>query len=371
MAKVLVDVTRLAGTDVARVSLVKHNATRIPFRITKGEDDMIDLAQIGRSLFRKADAPVAVASVMLSKTADVASIVEVLKAQGFNMDTQTEVDDAWVYAQPGVVAGSRSGVLKCNDDVAFIVSGLANVPQAVTKDFQAWNLESTNFTEVLNTNGFYPAVYMAMESVAKCVSNIMDDAADPAEAQAMISTTFDDAKAYISGILSGIPVTAFKADSALQKAAKAVVTVDAVAEVANGDATQTEATTEAVTEVTKAAADASAVADPVVDAVVKEDDPVPAVTDAKKADDAAVMAAGMQALQASVDAFSARILAGLDEVKITVTDLDARVQKAEEAVNGTVVVDATGDKPGRTTTRATKGDSGPPPLLDTAFARVA
>ena len=55
MAKVVLKATELTNTDVDFVALVKRGANRIPFRITKGDDAVLDLDKIGRRLFQKAD----------------------------------------------------------------------------------------------------------------------------------------------------------------------------------------------------------------------------------------------------------------------------------------------------------------------------
>ena len=57
MGRMQIEATELKGTDVSFVSLVKHGANRIPFRIVKEDQEaMLDLGKIGRQMFRKADA---------------------------------------------------------------------------------------------------------------------------------------------------------------------------------------------------------------------------------------------------------------------------------------------------------------------------
>ena len=62
--------TELTDTDVNFVALVKRGANRIPFRITKKDDEpMLDLYKIGRQMFQKADrAPKVVAIVARRRT---------------------------------------------------------------------------------------------------------------------------------------------------------------------------------------------------------------------------------------------------------------------------------------------------------------
>ena len=59
--------TELTNTDVDFVALVKRGANRIPFRITKGDDAVLDLYKIGRRMFQKADPVPAIAAIVTRK----------------------------------------------------------------------------------------------------------------------------------------------------------------------------------------------------------------------------------------------------------------------------------------------------------------
>ena len=63
MARLEMKATELTNTDVNFVSLVKRGANRIPFRITKGDEDM-DLYAIGRRIFQKSDPVPTVVAVL-------------------------------------------------------------------------------------------------------------------------------------------------------------------------------------------------------------------------------------------------------------------------------------------------------------------
>ena len=53
MSRFSINATELSNTDVNFVALVKRGANRIPFRITKSEDnDMINLHSIGQRMFK-------------------------------------------------------------------------------------------------------------------------------------------------------------------------------------------------------------------------------------------------------------------------------------------------------------------------------
>ena len=72
MRKLQLKATELVDTDVNFVSLVERGANRIPFRITKEDEQMLDLHKIGRSLFRKAEPKPEIVAVIAQKGADPA-----------------------------------------------------------------------------------------------------------------------------------------------------------------------------------------------------------------------------------------------------------------------------------------------------------
>ena len=224
MPRVQIEATELKNTDVSFVSLVKHGANRIPFRILKEENEtMLDLAKIGRTLFRKADAPQAVVSVLVRKGADTAALLEALTSAGLVTTQKAEQDDMIVFAQPGAESGDRDGVLQLNADVALVVNSVADLPSRVQKDFQPWNAEGLTFMQVLNTQSFMPATSMALDALMTTIMNIMDDAEDAGAAATAIGSAIDDFKAYVVPCVQGIPVRAFKADAAVAQMAIAGV----------------------------------------------------------------------------------------------------------------------------------------------------
>jgi hypothetical protein len=223
MPKLQIEATALKHTDVNFVSLVKHGANRIPFRIIKEDNEMLDLGKIGLQIFRKADIKPAIVAVLVSKSADLSKIQPALEAAGLVMTQKSDTEAAFVFAQPGAVAGDRDGVLRLDADVALIVGGLADLPSRVQKDFCPWEVTSTSFMAVLNTEGFYSGMQMAMGALAGTVANIMKDADDPAAAAGLVTTAIDDFKGYMIPCINGIPVHAFKADVALQKANDVVI----------------------------------------------------------------------------------------------------------------------------------------------------
>src|SRR5271166_6034261 len=67
MARLEIPATELTNTDVDFVALVKRGANRIPFRITKGDDAVLDLYALGRKIFQKADLTTAIVAIVTQK----------------------------------------------------------------------------------------------------------------------------------------------------------------------------------------------------------------------------------------------------------------------------------------------------------------
>jgi hypothetical protein len=55
MSRLEIKANELTDTDVSFVSLVKRGANRLPFRITKGDTEMLDLYAVGRRMFQKSE----------------------------------------------------------------------------------------------------------------------------------------------------------------------------------------------------------------------------------------------------------------------------------------------------------------------------
>ena len=224
MPRMQIEATALKNTDVSFVSLVKHGANRIPFRIVKEDNEaMLDLGKIGKALFRKSDVPAGVVAALVRKGADLPKYTKAFEAAGLVITQKSETDEMVVYTQPGVEAGGRDGTLRLNDDVALMVNGLADLPSRVQKDFSSYDGTSTNFMAVLNTEMFFPSMLMAADALTDTIMNIMNEADSPSGAAELVGAAIDDFKSYIMPCITGIPVRAFKADLHVQKATDVVI----------------------------------------------------------------------------------------------------------------------------------------------------
>lgn len=211
MPKLKVNSNELQGTDVQFVSLVKRGANRIPFRIVKEDTEpMLDLGSIGRKFFQKAEPTPGVLAVMVNKdAANLDAIKEQLKAAGLSVEKSEEKDGIIFFKQEGQ-AEFDTGVVKVNDDIGMVVSG-------VKKAFCGWDFDSTSFGEVHKVSSFYPSMRHGADIFSDTVSNIMQKADTPAEAADMIGNAVDEFKTYITALAKGLPERAFKSEVALLK----------------------------------------------------------------------------------------------------------------------------------------------------------
>lgn len=218
MPKMTVNATELVKTNVDFVALVKRGANRIPFRITKADnEETMDLYQIGRQLYKSEErAPASsVIGVIVRKGADAETVLSVLKEAGIDTANMlAKADDASVTAVRKGEEQAVASVLKLDNDVALIVSG------DVKKAFSSWECQSANFAEMLKAQGFFPSVYLAKDVLTDTIYSVMGDAKTPQDAVQGIQKAGNDFVSYIATLASAIPVQCFKAEELL-KAAKA------------------------------------------------------------------------------------------------------------------------------------------------------
>jgi hypothetical protein len=343
MPRVTVEANELTDVDVEHVSMVKAGANRVPFRLLKSQEGntMLNLNAIGRSLFKKADTGPRVAAIMASKTADLEVVKAAIKAAGFSIDKMEVGEDTNVFMQGDLPEKDDVSVIKMSDTFAVVCGGLR-------KQFESMNFESTSFQEMLGQEGLYGSVGIASECLRATFSNIMSTAKSPEEAVGMVEKAIGDYQGYVTGLIKGVPVTAFKFDDYF-KAADAKPAKDAAKPAADP---------------AKAAADAAAKT--TADAATKV--AADAAQAATKADPA--LAAMFSALTKSVETVGV----SMRDIGSRLTALDSRMGEVEkvaksagDAVKGKVLGGAGAGDKGAVTKNGVAGAS--VALIDTAFAR--
>ena len=174
MRKLQLKATELVDTDVNFVSLVTRGANRIPFRITKEDEQMLDLHKIARSLFKTADPKPEIVAVIAQKGADQDKVLEVIKSAGLEPSefTATEKDGILTFAKADADKAEGSLVVKVSDTVAMVVSGLQ-------KAFEGFDFSSTNFGDVMASGSFCTSMCVATDMLSATIGNILAYADSP------------------------------------------------------------------------------------------------------------------------------------------------------------------------------------------------
>lgn len=216
MSKIEIKATELTDTDVNFVSMVKHGANRIPFRITKKENEMsLDLQALGRKFFKKAEPTPTIVAVLMEKSADVAVTKALLLEAGIPVEafTLTAEDEVTTLTKSDTAPSADAVVLRLSKGVGLVINNLK-------KSFTGFDFESTDFTEVHATGSFCASLATAADMLQMTIGNILYDTEDPAEAASLLGAAVDGFKAYATALTAALPVQAFKADILLSKAAK-------------------------------------------------------------------------------------------------------------------------------------------------------
>jgi len=212
MSKQQLNATELVNTEVNFVSLVKRGANRIPFRITKEDQNMIDLHKIGRAIFKMAEPKLDVIGAIVQKSADIDKVNAVLKSAGLDPETLVKSEHDGVVTLTKADNLESGSVLKVSDEVALVVN------TDLKKTFNGIDLGSWSFGEVLATEGYFVGVCTAVDVLKSTVANILMEATSAAEAASAVGKASDEMKAYLVTLTGGLPVQAFKADAEFAKA---------------------------------------------------------------------------------------------------------------------------------------------------------
>lgn len=213
MPRLRIKANELIDTNVNFVSLVKRGANRIPFRITKEDENMLNLYDIGRRLFQKGDPKPEIVAAVIQKGADLNKIAAIFKSAGLDPKDfwRTEKDGIITVAKSDAVQAEDTVVLKVSDDVGLVISNLK-------KTFDGYAYNSTDFNVVMATEGVYPSMCVAKEALGTTIGNILHKASSPNEAAAQVGAAIDAFKDYMTMLLGSVPVQAFKADLAFAQA---------------------------------------------------------------------------------------------------------------------------------------------------------
>jgi hypothetical protein len=191
------------------VSLVKRGANRVPFRITKSEDEpMPDLYKVGRSLFAKSEsAPKVVALIVKAEIAPAMLSALAKACEIERVELQKSDDGVGTLVAKGADL-TKGVIVKLDENVAAVVAGTnlkKSSPRHIINGFGAAQREFDTFSK---------------EIVAKAESS--------ADARDKVSKASEEFNAYVALISANLPESVFKAEQVL-KAAKDIADGDVAA----------------------------------------------------------------------------------------------------------------------------------------------
>lgn len=202
----------LTNTDVDFVALVKRGANRLPFRITKGDDEMIDLNAIGRRMFKKADAaPTVIAIVARKEDAQSPAVQAVAKACDLDLTKLAKSEDDALVTFMKKDAPTQGGLLmKLDKDVAVTVTG-----SNLRKGFENFDFAGTVFEGLDGSKGFCVGPAVAATLHKSAIDGFASDTS-VTTLQSRLSKANDAFSAYFSVLSAYAPASVIKADQLLK-----------------------------------------------------------------------------------------------------------------------------------------------------------
>jgi len=359
MPKVQISANQLEGADVDFLSLVTKGANRVPFRFTKGENEMgLDLYALGRRMFGKEESvgPAVVAAVV-RKGADLDLVRDRLQKAGLSIEQQETKDGDVYFVQPGVPA-EEIGVLKIDDDLGLIISH-------IEKAFSDLNFESTSFNEVFSQESFFPSLRLGSDMLNNTIGNIMQKVDTPDEAQGEIEKAVDEFKRWVGVLVSNIPVEAFKLDKSTPVETKKPEVTEGEAAGAESEASAT-STSEGSASGTDGETDAQ-------EEPSQEDQSQSEGTEASGLHEVVKslrddLQKQVQDTATSMEKTLGELTETVDKISKSVEGLSSRVSDTEKVLKGTTNAEAPQEEIRVAKSNSTR--SGEPPYLDTAYMKA-
>lgn len=197
-------VNELVDVDVLKVSLVDAGANKLPFRITKSEENQMGINM--DQIFRKKEVIKSdpfVSSVVVSKSADLDEAKAKIEKMGFSIEKMEEKDEVIVFGQ---AEGEVDALYKMQDEeIALGITG-------IEKGFDAMDFETASFKELFSKQGVVPSLYAATDSLMSVMFNIFEKAESDKDVTKMARKALKEYSAAVEKMVSEIPASAFKAD---------------------------------------------------------------------------------------------------------------------------------------------------------------
>jgi len=204
--RVSIKATELSNTDVDFIALVKRGANRIPFRLTKSEEEpMLDLFSAGRRFLMKGDAP-RVIGIVYTQKADVAGITAMLKAEGIEVTALSKTEDAGVTTLLAKDADTADAILlKTGETTALVVGHLR-------KSLLNFDLGGSAYASDRHVSSIGTAVTMFKSEL----DTLLQKAETPADFASAVSKAATGFGSYVEQVARSLPTQALKMERALK-----------------------------------------------------------------------------------------------------------------------------------------------------------
>lgn len=285
-----------------------------------------------------------VAFVSVMKDADQEVAQAVLTAMAYKMDAPKETEHATIYLQQDNVPADVM-LFDIGDGVLI---GVSDMP---VQKADLYSSDTTDFNKALAQQGALPMTSVALDVLRDVVRKAFYASDSNATAATLIEQAMRDATTYLKSIANALPVEAFKAEFELEDAA---ISLKSEEEEAFFDALQEEIDKDPTlkAELEGKQPDAAAVAAAAAAAATAATTTTEPVKKADTPDIAAIVSA---AVEAAVKPLGEKLDAA-----------NARIEKTESALNGTIVGNKNGDEPSRTKKSAPSNDDF---SFDTGYGR--
>ena len=208
MSRLEIKANELTDTDVSFVSLVKRGANRLPFRITKGDTEMLDLYAVGRRMFQKSD-PVPTVVAVVTQKADAAVLKSLAAIFALGEKLAKSDEDGVVTLTKADAKVEGATFLRLSHDYGVLVKNASLQKNASGRSF-----DGTIFADVAGKDGYFVGPALAGDMYSAYAANVMKSelGAGKGAELAKAATDYGD---YL-GVLAGLPDTLLKAEAVLK-----------------------------------------------------------------------------------------------------------------------------------------------------------
>jgi hypothetical protein len=199
--KIKVQAKALEDAEVTHVSIVTRGANRIPFRVFKSEDGMINLANL---FVRKSEPKAPTLAAVITPVEKAEAMAQVLKDQGYSVTETTKKDEEGIALLSLVEKYDESAVtaFKMSEDAVVLIEN-------VEKAFRGF-IEGTDFNDNMKQAGFFPGMHMASNVLMDTVHNILMEDGEASEVVGKIDEALDAFHQNVLSMAQSIPAEAFK-----------------------------------------------------------------------------------------------------------------------------------------------------------------